>query len=90
MIAYIVRRLFQLVIVLIGVTIITFLIMFAIPGDPAQQRYNLYAQAEKLILTDMPAAPLYYYRDYRVTNNRIGGFVFNPMGFIDMWTLWVK
>ena len=56
----------------------------------AQQRYNLYAQAEKLILTDMPASPLYYYRDFRVTNNRIGGFIHNPMGFTDMWTVWVK
>ncbi len=26
------------------------------------QRQNLYAQAEKLILTDMPAIPLYFYR----------------------------
>jgi oligopeptide transport system substrate-binding protein len=56
----------------------------------AQQRYNLYAQAEKLILTDMPAVPIYYYRDFRVVNNRIGGFIFNPMGFVDMWTVWVK
>jgi oligopeptide transport system substrate-binding protein len=56
----------------------------------AQQRYNLYAQAEKIILTDMPAIPLYFYRDYRVTNNRIANFVFNPMGFVDMWTLWAK
>lgn len=56
----------------------------------AQQRYNLYAQAEKLILTDMPAVPLYYYRDFRVNNNRIGGFVHNPMAFTDMWTVWVK
>ena len=32
----------------------------------AQQRHNLYAQAEKLILTDMPAAPLYFYRYFRV------------------------
>jgi oligopeptide transport system substrate-binding protein len=55
-----------------------------------QQRYNLYAQAEKLILTDMPASPLYFYRDFRVTNNRIGGFIHNPMGFTDMWTVWVK
>lgn len=55
-----------------------------------QQRHNLYAQAEKLILTDMPAVPIYYYRDFRVTNNRIGGFVHNPMGFTDMWTVWVK
>lgn len=56
----------------------------------AQQRYNLYAQAEKLILTDMPAVPLYYYRDFRVNNNRIGGFVHNPMAFTDMWKVWVK
>jgi oligopeptide transport system substrate-binding protein len=56
----------------------------------AQQRYNLYAQAEKLILTDMPAIPLYFYRDFRVTNNRIANFVHNPMTLTDMWTLWVK
>jgi peptide/nickel transport system permease protein len=35
MISYIVRRLFQLVIVLIGVTILTFAILFLVPGDPA-------------------------------------------------------
>jgi len=56
----------------------------------APQRYNLYAQAEKLILTDMPAVPLYYYREFNVSNNRIGGFVWNPMGFVDMWKVWVK
>ena len=56
----------------------------------AQQRYDLYAQAEKQILTDMPAIPLYFYRDFRVTNNRIANFIHNPMGFTDMWTLWVK
>ncbi len=38
----------------------------------------------------MPASPLYFYRDFRVTNNRIANFVHNPMGFTDMWTLWVK
>ena len=55
-----------------------------------QQRQDLYAEAEKMILTDAPAIPLYYYRDFRVTNNRIGGYVHNPMGFTDMWTVWVK
>ena len=35
MLGYIARRLLQLVLVLIGVSIITFLIMFMIPGDPA-------------------------------------------------------
>jgi len=54
------------------------------------QRHQLYAQAEKMALTDIPAIPLYYYQDYRVTNNRIGGFDFNAMGFCDMWKLWVK
>lgn len=37
MISYIIRRLFQLVLVLIGVSIITFIIMFVVPGDPARQ-----------------------------------------------------
>src|SRR5665647_234202 len=48
MITYIVRRLFQLVIVLIGVTIITFLIMFAIPGDPARQLAGKNATPERI------------------------------------------
>ena len=38
----------------------------------------------------MPAVPLYFYRDFRVTNNRIGGFVHNPLALTDMWRLWVK
>lgn len=56
----------------------------------AQQRSNLYAQAEKLVLADMPAIPLYYFRTFLVTDNRIGGFVRDPMGFVDMWKVWVK
>jgi oligopeptide transport system substrate-binding protein len=56
----------------------------------ATQRHALYAQAEKMALTDIPAIPLYYYRDFRVTNNRIGGFQFNALGLCDMWKLWVK
>lgn len=48
MITYIARRLIQLVIVLFGVTIITFLIMFAIPGDPAQMLAGKNATADKV------------------------------------------
>ena len=48
MVAYIIRRLLQLVIVLIGVTVITFLIMFAIPGDPAQLVAGKNATPEKI------------------------------------------
>jgi peptide/nickel transport system substrate-binding protein/oligopeptide transport system substrate-binding protein len=54
------------------------------------QRINLYLQAEKLMLTDAPCIPIYYYRSFRVTNNRIANFSRDPMGFTDMWTLWVK
>ena len=54
------------------------------------QRTNLYLQAEKMMLTDAPCIPIYYYRDFRVTNNRIANFVHDPMGLTDMWTLWVK
>jgi peptide/nickel transport system substrate-binding protein/oligopeptide transport system substrate-binding protein len=54
------------------------------------QRWNLYHQAEKVMLTDAPCIPLYFYRSFRVTNNRIGGFVRDPMGAIDMSKIWVK
>jgi peptide/nickel transport system substrate-binding protein/oligopeptide transport system substrate-binding protein len=54
------------------------------------QRHNLYLQAEKLMLTDVPCIPIYYYRSFRVTNNRIANFSRDAQGFTDMWTLWEK
>ena len=54
------------------------------------QRHALYAQAEKMALTDIPAIPLYDYRDFRVTNNRIANFSHNALGLDDMWTYWQK
>ena len=48
MLSYIVRRLLQLVIVLIGVTIITFVIMYAVPGDAAVLIAGRNAQPERL------------------------------------------
>lgn len=56
----------------------------------AAQRYDLYHQAERLMLADVAAVPLDYPLAFRVTNNRIGGFVYDPLGFVDMWKLWVK
>jgi oligopeptide transport system substrate-binding protein len=55
-----------------------------------QQRQNLYAQAEKLILTDMPAVPLYFYRYFRVMRARVHGFEVDPMGLTDMNALWLE
>jgi len=54
------------------------------------QRYDLYHQAETMMLTDAPVICLAYPRAFRVTNNRIGGFNFDPIGYINMWQLWVK
>jgi peptide/nickel transport system substrate-binding protein/oligopeptide transport system substrate-binding protein len=56
----------------------------------AQQRQNLYAQAEKLILTDMPAVPLYSYRYFRAVGGRVHGFQVDPMGTTDMRALWLE
>lgn len=42
------------------------------------------------MLADVAAVPLDYPLAFRVTNNRIGGFVYDPLGFVDMWKLWVK
>lgn len=50
MISYIIRRLFQLVIVLIGVTVITFVIMQVIPGDPARALAGKKATPERIAL----------------------------------------
>lgn len=56
----------------------------------ATARQDLYAQAEKMALTDIPVLPVYFYRDFRMMNNRVQGQVFDPMYFVDMWKVWVK
>jgi peptide/nickel transport system permease protein len=66
MVSYVIRRLIQLVIVLIGVTVITFTIMFAIPGDPAQMVAGKNATPEKIAMIrvrlglDQPLYVQYY------------------------------
>ena len=56
----------------------------------ATERYDIYAEAEALMLSDAPVIPFAYPRAFRVTNNRIGGFYFDPIGYVNMWQLWVK
>ena len=48
MIAYVTRRVLQLVVVLFGVSVITFIIMFAVPGNPAQLLAGKYATPERI------------------------------------------
>jgi peptide/nickel transport system substrate-binding protein/oligopeptide transport system substrate-binding protein len=53
------------------------------------QRLQIYAQAEKLILADVPIIPLYFYRDYRIMDTRVRGQQHDPMGSEDMNLVWV-
>jgi len=56
-----------------------------------QQRLNLYAQAEKMILDDVVVIPTYWFRAFRVWNStRVGGLVYTPMATIDLWDTWIK
>ncbi len=48
MLSYVVRRLFQLVIVLFGVSVITFMMLYVIPGDPARMLAGKNATEEKI------------------------------------------
>ena len=60
------------------------------PSDVAAAQRPLQRRPRRLILADAPCVPVYTYRDARVTNNRIGGFNYNPFGLTDMWKVWVK
>ena len=53
------------------------------------QRLQIYAQAEKLILADVPVIPLYFDRDYRIMDTRVLGQQHDPMGSEDMNLVWV-
>lgn len=48
MLSYVVRRLLQLVIVLFGVSVITFVMLYVIPGDPARMLAGKNATEEKI------------------------------------------
>jgi oligopeptide transport system substrate-binding protein len=53
------------------------------------ERWERYAEIERLILADAPIIPLYYFRDFRVSSSRVQGQVLDPMYFVDMWKVWV-
>ena len=58
-------------------------------ADPARH-YDLNRRAAAEIMADLPVIPLFEYADYRLLSERIGGFGADPMGRVDMWTLWVR
>jgi ABC-type transport system substrate-binding protein len=54
------------------------------------KRLELYAQVEKMVLTDAPVIPLYFCGCFCVTDDRVQGQVVDPMGNVDAWKVWVK
>ena len=76
--SYVVRRLFQLVIVLVGVSVITFVIMFTIPGDPARQLAGKNATPERVaeigrqLGLDQPVYVQYYRFVSRLLHGDLG------------------
>lgn len=55
-----------------------------------QARYDKYFEIEQMILSEFPMLPLYFYREYRVLNNRVQDQYLDPMYFVDMWKVWVQ
>jgi ABC-type transport system substrate-binding protein len=53
-------------------------------------RLDLYAQAERLIIADVPMIPLFVDTNYSLLSDRVTGFTVNPMGWVDMWRVWVR
>jgi len=58
-------------------------------GDVARH-YALSRRAAVEIMADLPSIPLVEFADYRLTSERLGGFVADPTGFVDMSQLWVR
>jgi ABC-type transport system substrate-binding protein len=57
--------------------------------DP-RARVQLYAEAERLIMADAPAIPLYAFADALLLNSRVANVRFNSMFCADLWRAWVR
>ena len=55
----------------------------------AAQRQNLYAEAEKVLLTDVAVIPITFNADINLYSSRVQGQGHDGMGFEDMWKVWV-
>jgi oligopeptide transport system substrate-binding protein len=55
-----------------------------------QARVRRYAEAERLILADAPAIPLYVFADALLLNSRVANVHFNSMFCADLWRAWVR
>jgi oligopeptide transport system substrate-binding protein len=54
----------------------------ALETDP-EKRKQILAQAERLIMEEMPAAPIYYYTQSWVKSDKVKGVIIDGLGFVD-------
>jgi peptide/nickel transport system permease protein len=90
LIAYIIRRLFQLVIVLIGVTFITFMMLKLVPGDPAVTLAGKGATPQRIAFVrherglDRPFYVQYYKYVDRLLHADLGESLYTGLPVTDM------
>ena len=60
----------------------------ATPGEEA--RLRRYAEAERLVLADVPEIPLIVFADARLVGGRVANVRFDSMGWVDLWRAWVR
>ena len=51
---------------------------------------QVYAEAERAILADAPAVPLYIRPDGRLFDAGVANVSFDSMGWVDLWRAWMK
>lgn len=54
-----------------------------------EKRWELYAQAEKMILDDAPIVPIYFYSYARVVNPSVKNYTLSAMGLIPYNKIWL-
>lgn len=54
-----------------------------------EKRYDLYAQAEKKILQDVPLVPIYFYKFARVVQPEVNGYHWSAMGLVNFDEVWL-
>lgn len=54
-----------------------------------QKRWEMYAEAERMILDDAPIVPIYFYTAARVVQPNVKNFVQSAMGLVNFDTIWL-
>lgn len=53
------------------------------------KRFELFHQAEKILMSEMPIIPIYYYVDKNMVKNYVRGFYHNPLDNHPLSAIWV-